>query len=160
MFLVAHVLSYMARIIPLSTANWEFFMSYQGNSSLEATRFNRAPFGMTKHAGIRIQQRGVNRDVLDCLLAYGRHEPDHKGCHVVTFDGEALEQLSHIEPRALNSKASGSRNLYAIVDGDGVLVTAGHRFRRVPRDLSLSSLRPGRSRSPRSINSADNPFRH
>jgi hypothetical protein len=41
-----------------------------------------------------------------------------------------------------------------------LVITAGHRFRRVPRDLSLSSLRPGRSRSPRVLNSHVNPFRH
>ena len=135
-------------------------MDLQGVSSSSIGHFDRASIGMTKHAGIRIQQRGVNRDLLDCLLAYGRHEPDHKGCHVVTFDGKALEDLSRFEPRELNAKATGSRNLYAVVDADGVVVTAGHRFRRVPRDLSLSSLRPGRSRSPRAINAAGNSFRH
>lgn len=91
---------------------------------------------MTKHAGIRAQQRGVNRDVLDCLLAYGRHEPDHKGCHVVTFDGRAFADLSRFEPKEINVKATDARNVYAVVDADGVVVTAGHRFRRVPRDLS------------------------
>lgn len=135
-------------------------MGYQGTSSSEFERFDGATTGMTKHARIRVQQRGVNRDVLDSLLAYGRHEPDHKGCHVVTFDGKALDDLARFEPKAINAKATGARNLYAVVDSDGVVVTAGHRFRRVPRDLSLSSLRPGRSRSPRAINAASNPFRH
>ena len=115
---------------------------------------------LTKHAGIRVQQRGVDRNVLDCLLAYGRHEPDHKGCQVVTFDGRALDDLARYEPRELNTKATGSRNLYAVVDSEGTVVTAGHRFRRVPRDLSLSAYRPGRSRSPRSLNSSSNPYRH
>lgn len=135
-------------------------MSYQGVSSSEIERIDRAMAGMTKHAGTRVQQRGVNRDVLDCLLAYGHHEPDHKGCQVVTFDGKAIEELVRFEPKAIQTKATGARNLYAVVNADGVVVTAGHRFRRVPRDLSLSSLRPGRSRSPRSINAVSNPFRH
>ena len=135
-------------------------MDFQGISSSAIGRFDRVSVGMTKHAGIRVQQRGVNRDVLDCLLTYGRHEPDHKGCEVVTFDGKALEDLSRYEPRVLKAKASDSRNLYAVVDSDGLVITAGHRFRRVPRDLSLSSLRPGRSRSPRVLNSHVNPFRH
>jgi len=135
-------------------------MDYQGISFSNTGHFDRASIGMTKHAGIRVQQRGVNRDVLDCLLAYGRHEPDHKGCEVVTFDGKALENLSRYESHVLKAKASDSRSLYAVVDSDGLVITAGHRFRRVPRDLSLSSLRPGRSRSPRLINAASNPFRH
>ncbi len=135
-------------------------MGNLGITSSQIEGINYATTGLTKHAGIRVQQRGVNREVLDYLLAYGRHEPDHKGCHVVTFDGKALDDLARFEPKAINAKATGARNLYAVVDSDGVVVTAGHRFRRVPRDLSLSSFRPGRSRSPRSINAASNPFRH
>ena len=135
-------------------------MGLQGISSSETGRFDRSYIGMTKHAGIRVQQRGVNRDVLECLLTYGRHEPDHKGCHVVTFDGRALDNLSRFEPKELNAKATGARNLYAVVDADGVVITAGHRFRRVPRDLSLSSFRPGRSRRPHVLHSPTNPFHH
>ena len=135
-------------------------MGYQGITSSQIEGIDHATTGMTKHAGIRVQQRGVNLELLDRLLAYGRHEPDHKGCHVVTFDGKALEDLSRFEPKAIRAKATSSRNLYAVVDSDGVVVTTGHRFRRVPRNLSLSSFRPGRSRSPRSINAASNPFRH
>ena len=119
-------------------------MSYQGFSSSD----------------IRVQQRGVNREVLDCLLAYGHHEPDHKGCHVVTFDGKSLDAMARHESRSLNTKVSGASNLYAVVNSDGVVITAGHRFRRVPRDLSLSSLRPGRCRRPRVLNSPTNPFHH
>ena len=122
--------------------------------------FDRVSIDMTKHAGIRVQQRGVNRDVLDCLLAYGKHEPDHKGCRIVTFDGKSLDDLARHEPRALKTKAIDYRNVYAVVDSEGVVITAGHRFRRVPRDLSLSSLRPGRSRSPKVLNSLLNPFHH
>ena len=135
-------------------------MNFQGISSSNTGYSDRTSIGMTIHAGIRVQQRGVNRDVLDCLLAYGRDEPDHKGCRIVTFDARALLDMSRFEPRELNTKATGARNLYAVVDGDGVVVTAGPRFRRVQRDLSLSSLRPGRNRSPLAINAVWNPFRH
>jgi len=135
-------------------------MTIQVNSFSESGRFDGAAFALTRHAGIRVQQRGVNREILGCLLDYGRHEPDHRGCNVVTFDGKSLKAMSLREPLMVNARASDSRNLYAIVDSDGVVITAGHRFRRVPRDLSLSSLRPGRSRSPRVLNSPSNPFRN
>ena len=127
-------------------------MSTQGLSSSEIGRIDVASYALTRHAGIRVQQRGVNRDTLDCLLAYGRHEPDHKGCSVVTFDGKALKAIELFEPRVVSVQATDSQNLYAVVDADGVVVTAGHRFRRVLRDLSLSSLRPGRGRRPRVLN--------
>lgn len=134
-------------------------MSFQELSSSEIGRFDGASYALTRHADIRVQQRGVNRDVLDCLLAYGRHEPDHKGCQVVTFDCKTLQAISRYEPSNVRTKAADSRNLYAVVNGDGVVITAGHRFRRIPRDKSLSSLRPGRSRSPRVLNSPSNPYR-
>ena len=134
-------------------------MSFQGNCSAEIGRFDGASYALTRHADIRVQQRGVNRDVLDCLLAYGRHEPDHKGCRIVTFDCKSLDAMSRSEPKDIKTKASDSRNLYAVVNGDGVVITAGHRFRRVLRDQSLSSMRPGRSRSPRVLNSPSNPYR-
>ena len=88
------------------------------------------------------------------------HEPDHKDCYVVTFDGKSRDPIERYEPRMLRTKACDSRNLYAVVDSDGVVVTAGHRFHRVPRDLSLSSLRPGRSRRPRTLDSPSTPFHH
>ena len=135
-------------------------MDFQGISSNAAGQLGRVTVSMTKHAGIRVQQRGVNLGLLDCLLAYGHHEPDHKGCHVVTFDGKGMADLSRFETRVFKSKVSDSRNLYAVVDSDGVVITAGHRFRRVPRDLSLTSLRPGRSRSPRVLNSKSSSFKH
>lgn len=119
-----------------------------------------ASMELTKHAVIRVQQRGVRLDLLNCLLTYGHHEPDHKGCHIVTFDEKAIEELTRHEPQELKAKATGSRNLYAVVDSDGIVVTAGHRVRRVPRDMSLSSLRPGRSRSPRAIRATGNLFHH
>ncbi|MCZ7560359.1 MAG: hypothetical protein M5U30_10140 [Burkholderiaceae bacterium] len=34
---------------------------------------------------------------------------------------------------------------------DGRVITTGHRWRRVIRDRSLASLRPGRSRRPRDV---------
>jgi hypothetical protein len=127
-------------------------MGFQGVSSSQIGNFEGSSIGLTKHAGIRAQQRGVNREVLSCLLAYGRHEPDHKGCHIVTFDSKSLSDMARYEPRNLKTKTSEHRNVYAVVDSEGVVITAGHRFRRVPRDLSLSSLHPGRSRSPRVVN--------
>ncbi len=135
-------------------------MGFQEHSSSDIGAFDRTSIGMTKHALARLQQRGVDRDLLHCLLAYGHHEPDHKGCNLVTFDGKAMEDLARYESKAFKAKATGTRKLYAVIDSDGVVVTAGHRVRRVPRDLSLSSLRPGRSRSPRAINAPGNPYRH
>lgn len=107
---------------------------------------------LTPHAEIRVQQRGVDRQVLDCLLLYGRREFDHFGCEIIYFDEASLEKVARNEPRRLWLKAIESRHLYAVMNSDGKVVTTGHRYRRVQRDRSLSSYRPGRTRSPRRWN--------
>lgn len=104
---------------------------------------------LTPHAEMRVQQRGVDRQVLDCLLLYGRPEFDHFGCEILYFDEESLDKVARNESRRLWLKAVESRHLYAVVNSDGKVVTTGYRFRRVQRDRSLSSYRPGRTRSPR-----------
>ncbi len=107
---------------------------------------------LTPHAEIRVQQRGLDRQVLDCLTLYGRGEFDHFGCEIVYFDEAGLDKVARCEPRHVWLKAAESRRLYAVVNSDGVVVTTGHRYRRVQRDRSLSSYRPGRTRSPRRRN--------
>lgn len=134
-------------------------MSSQVNSSSKTGQFDKASYPLSRHANIRVQQRGVNRDALDCLLVYGRHAHDHQGGQVVTFDGSSLDALALDELQSVKTRATDSRKLYAVLSADGVVVIAGNRFRRIPRDLSLSANRPGRSRSPRVLNGPSNPYR-
>ena len=134
-------------------------MGSQLNSSNAISRFDSASYPLSHHASIRVQQRGVNRDVLDCLLAYGRHAHDHQGGQVVTFDAGSLDDLTLEAPQSVRARATDSRNLYAVLSADGVVITAGYRFRRIPRDLSQSAHRAGRSRSPRALNGPSNPYR-
>lgn len=102
---------------------------------------------LTKHAAVRMCQRGIDQEVLECLLSYGRREHDHRGAEVVVHDRDTLEQVRRFESAACWRAAAGSRELYAVVDSTGRVITVGHRFRRVIRDLSLSSLRPRRDRA-------------
>ena len=104
---------------------------------------------LTSHAQIRVQQRGVDREVLDCLLLYGRHEFDHFGCEILYFDEAGLDRLARGEPRHLWVKAIESRSLYAVVNSDGFVVTTGHRYRRVLRERSLTAFRRGLARPSR-----------
>lgn len=101
---------------------------------------------LSPHAVVRLQQRGIRPDVLDCLLAYGRREHDHAHCEIVYFDTHALQRLQReADPHTVHL-AQEHRDVYAVVDGNGCVVTTGHRFRRVLRDKSLSNLRPRRAR--------------
>lgn len=123
-------------------------LSISSSSSSVATTTTWS-MSLSLHAEIRAQQRGVDRIVLDCLLAYGRREFNHCGCEIVYFDDASLEAVAKYESIQLWFKAVQSRGVYAVVNSDGLVVTTGHRYRRVQRDRSLSSHRPGRSRSPR-----------
>jgi len=134
-------------------------MSSQQISLSDTSPFEAVTNPLTRHASRRVQQRGVNRDVLDGLLAYGRYAPDHQGGHVVTFDDRSLEALALNESASVRARATDSPNLYAVLSSDGVVITAGYRFRRIPRDLSQSAHRRGRSRSPRVLNGPSNPYR-
>jgi PAS domain-containing protein len=100
----------------------------------------------TKHAEIRAQQRGIRYDVLDCLLAYGRREHDHAHCEIVYFDARAAERAHREAGPRVAHLVSDHRDVYAVIDSDGRVVTTGHRFRRILRDKSQSNLRPGRAR--------------
>lgn len=101
---------------------------------------------MSRHAHVRSQQRGVCLKVLDCLLAYGHREHDHRGATVVVFNRAALASIRLAEPSDLSRAVAECRTLYAVVDSDGLVVTTGYRFRRVVRDLSISNLRPRQSK--------------
>jgi len=120
----------------------------QSDKTLSPRSGNRAAgqLSLTSHAQIRVQQRGVDREVLDCLFLYGRHEFDHFGCEILYFDEVGLNRLARSEPRHLWVKAIESRSLYAVVNSDGVVVTTGHRYRRVLRERSLTAFRRGRAR--------------
>ncbi len=68
------------------------------------------------------------------------------------------------EPRPTWRNAVEASSLYALLGSDGFEITTGHRYRRVVRDRSLASLRPGRSRGRRArthrlvFENSPNPF--
>ncbi len=106
---------------------------------------------LTAHAALRARQRGVDLSFLAILLAYGRREHDHRGAEVVVFDRDAMVKLKQSEASAIVQAVERTRNLLAVVDSAGWVVTMGHRCRRVVRDRSLSSLRPRARRRRRGL---------
>lgn len=100
----------------------------------------------TTHAIKRVRQRGISMPVLDCLLSYGRGDHDHHGAQILTFDALTLDEVRRNEPPQVWQQVVDAKALYAVVDSTGVVITAGHRIRRVVRDVSLSSARRRRAR--------------
>lgn len=114
---------------------------------LSASQLGMLPLSV--HAKVRMQQRGVERELLECLLECGARQYDHKGCEIVFLTDDRLDAIARYESHQLWVRMVAARSIYAVVDADGCVVTMGHRYRRVRRDLGLSSFRPGRSRKPR-----------
>ena len=88
-----------------------------------------APF--SRHAQARMQQRGIARSAVDCLLEFGREHHDHHGAVVVKLDCPALRRVER-SGAAHGSALDDLRGLYAVV-ANGSVCTVGHRTRRVGR---------------------------
>ena len=73
---------------------------------------------ITRHARARMQQRGIRFEDLEALLDFGREIPAGRGRDLVFFDKRSRARLER-------GKA------YAIIGADGVVITVGHRYRRI-----------------------------
>ena len=86
----------------------------------------------TKHAALRMQQRGLARLQLDLLLDFGSREAAGDGAVKVFMDRAARKRLrAYAEP--LSAKCLEHLDVYAIVSPEGHVVTAAHRTERVRR---------------------------
>jgi len=87
---------------------------------------------LTTHARARMQQRGISPAALDALLDFGRVARVGRGKDIVYFDKKARKRLVKEDARAASEAARLFRT-YAILGRDGVVVTVGHRYRRIQR---------------------------
>jgi hypothetical protein len=89
---------------------------------------------LTPHARARMQQRGISAAILEALLDFGRERHLHAdGREIVYFDKKARARLGKVNPAAARAAAKLTRT-YAIMGSNGVVITVGHRYRRVGRD--------------------------
>jgi hypothetical protein len=88
----------------------------------------------TPHARTRMQQRGIRPEMLDVLLDFGAERHIHQnGREIFFWDKKARARLAKRNPAAARA-ADLLRNTYAVVGSNGVVITVGHRFRRIQRD--------------------------
>ena len=88
---------------------------------------------LTQHARARLQQRGIPQNVLSELLDFGREVHDHRGSSVVYFNRQARERLRRACGNEEYRRLESHLNAYAVIGGQGQIVTVGHRTRRVNR---------------------------
>lgn len=90
-------------------------------------------FRLTDHARVRLQQRGIPEAVLECLLTYGSTVPDRRGGELVFFDHDARDRLRSMQGDNAFKKLEPKLDTYAVIADDGVVVTVGHRTKRIIR---------------------------
>jgi hypothetical protein len=86
----------------------------------------------THHARRRLQTRSIQPEVIDLLLEFGASAHDHRGGEVVYFDRAGRRRLRRSSPD-IYRRQSKALNAYAVLSGDGALITVGWRYRRLLR---------------------------
>jgi hypothetical protein len=85
---------------------------------------------LTRHAHLRLQQRGIQRQALQVLLDYGTVIHDGHGAEICLFDRRSRERARKALPAEQFRKVCDRLNCYAVVGADDAVVTVGHRRRR------------------------------
>jgi hypothetical protein len=89
------------------------------------------PMHLTRHAEQRCQQRGIRREVVEALLAYGRRARRH-GADVCFMDAAARRRAEADLGRAGWARLSDRlASTYLVVADDGAVVTAAKRRGRI-----------------------------
>ena len=87
---------------------------------------------LTAHARARMQQRGIRPKMLEALLDYGREVHVPGGRDLVFFDKRARTRLAKAGI-VRDAEADRLCRSYALLGSNGVVITVGHRYRRLPR---------------------------
>ena len=89
--------------------------------------------GLTRHAMVRMQQRGIGEQTIDDLLAYGRPMHDHHGAEIIFFDKAAKRRLAEEQGGRLDERLTKLTRTYAVFADDGSVRTVGWRYKRIRR---------------------------
>lgn len=87
---------------------------------------------LSPHAQTRMQQRGISAAALDALLEFGRMDHLSRDKDIVFFDKKARARLAKGDSKVAR-KAERFFRTYAILGGNGLVITVGHRYRRIQR---------------------------
>jgi hypothetical protein len=86
---------------------------------------------MTKHASVRQQQRGIPPLITEWLTSYGSTQHDHHGAEVLFFNKQSRKLLAKEVGNDVVRRLSNYLDTYAVISGDGTVITVGHRLTRI-----------------------------
>ena len=88
--------------------------------------------GVSTHARVRMQQRGIGESVLERLIEFGETRHDHRGAEILYFGKAARRRLASRFGAAALKSMERQMNAYAVIAGNGEVITVGHRSKRIP----------------------------
>ena len=88
---------------------------------------------LSRHARVRMQQRGIPPSVISLLVAFGATAYDGRGSRIRYFDKRARNRVRTAIGEAQMRQFDNLLNSYAVVADGDVVVTVGHRLRPVQR---------------------------
>ena len=88
---------------------------------------------LTRHAVTRMQQRGIKVETVEILLVCGAEKHDHRGATIRYFDKQSRQRLHDQFGPVQLKKIDGQLDAYAVVDEEGLVLTVGHRTKRINR---------------------------
>lgn len=86
--------------------------------------------GLSEHAVMRCQQRGISSEVVDVLLEFGQRRP-RKGASVCFMDRASREEARRVLGQRKFAHISDRLNSYLIVSDDETVITAAKRTTRL-----------------------------
>lgn len=89
---------------------------------------------MTYHAARRLQQRGIQQDVLPLLMQFGTHEYDKRGAKLMYLTHKSKERIRRSVGNDAFRRIEPTLDVYAVVDERGTVITVGHRTHRINRN--------------------------
>ena len=89
---------------------------------------------LSKHAKVRLQQRAIPLFTIDLLLDIGVFEHRNNGLDLVYFNRRGKHEAINLMKDYGLKQIEHCLNAYLIKSSDGLIVTAGHRTKRINRN--------------------------
>jgi len=85
----------------------------------------------TRHADIRSQQRGIDHQLVEHLLSFGKKAHCAGGALRYYFTPERRLRLKRKISSTDYARIESKLNSYAVISNDGAVVTVGRRTKRI-----------------------------
>lgn len=90
-------------------------------------------YQFSDHSLCRQQQRGIPPLVVQWLVQYGSVRHDKHGARICYFDLRSRKSLAREVGQNIVDRMGKLLNAYAVLSGDDVVITVGHRTKRIHR---------------------------